>query len=129
MFTGLVQAIGRIEQVEPRERGLHLVVQASPIDSSHLRVGDSVAVSGCCLTATSVQGTRFQVDVSEETLARTANLDRCADVNLELSLALGDRIGGTFHRSASRASWWCALPDRWPLTWRSRGRLRSTESA
>jgi|SRR5882757_4739384 riboflavin synthase len=94
MFTGLVQAIGRIEQVEPRERGLHLVVQASPIDSSHLRVGDSVAVSGCCLTATSVQGTRFQVDVSEETLARTANLDRCADVNLELSLALGDRIGG-----------------------------------
>jgi len=94
MFTGLVQAVGRIEQVERRERGLHLVVQAAPIDSSSLHVGDSVSVAGCCLTATSVQGTRFQVDVSEETLARTVNLDRCGDVNLELSLALGDRIGG-----------------------------------
>src|SRR5258706_2364594 len=105
MFTGLVQAIGRIEQVEPRERGLHLVVQASPIDSSHLRVGDSVAVSGCCLTATSVQGTRFQVDVSEETLARTANLDRCADVNLGLSLALGDRIGGRLVLGRGHTGW------------------------
>jgi len=94
MFTGLVQAIGRIEQVELRERGLHLVVQAAPIDSSRLRVGDSVAVSGCCLTVTAVQGTRFEVDVSEETLARTASLDRCGAVNLELSLALADRIGG-----------------------------------
>jgi riboflavin synthase len=94
MFTGLVQAVGRIEQVEPRERGLHLVVHAGALDPSHLRVGDSVAVSGCCLTATSVEGARFQVDVSEETLSRTVNLDRCGDVNLELSLALGDRLGG-----------------------------------
>jgi riboflavin synthase len=94
MFTGLVQAVGRIEQVERRERGLRLVVQAAPIDSSSLKVGDSVAVNGCCLTAMKVEGTRFQVDVSEQTLTTTANLDRCGDVNLELSLALGERIGG-----------------------------------
>jgi riboflavin synthase len=95
MFTGLVQAIGRIERVEPRERGVHLVVQAAaPIDASSLHVGDSIAANGCCLTCTAVQGTRFQADLSEETLARTANLDRPGDVNLELSLALGDRLGG-----------------------------------
>jgi riboflavin synthase len=94
MFTGLVQAVGRIERVERRERGLRLVVQAAPIDSSSLKVGDSVAVNGCCLTAMKVEGTRFQVDVSEQTLTTTANLDRCGDVNLELSLALGERIGG-----------------------------------
>jgi riboflavin synthase len=94
MFTGIIQAIGRIEQVERRERGVHVTVQAAPIDATRLKVGDSVAVNGCCLTATEVDGTRFAADLSEETLARTANLDRCGPVNLELSLAFGDRIGG-----------------------------------
>jgi riboflavin synthase len=94
MFTGIIQAVGRIEQVEARERGVRLLIQAAPIDAASLKVGDSIAVNGCCLTATRVEGTRFAADVSEETLARTANLDRCGPVNLELSLALGERIGG-----------------------------------
>ncbi len=95
MFTGLVQAIGHIERIEPRERGARLWVRsAAPVDASRLRVGDSIAVGGCCLTATAVEADHFLADVSEETLARTANLDRCGPVNLELSLALGDRIGG-----------------------------------
>jgi riboflavin synthase len=95
MFTGIIQALGRIERVERRERGVHLVVDAAaPVDAERVGVGDSIAVSGCCLTVTAIDGTRFEADLSEETLARTANLDRCGPVNLELALALGDRIGG-----------------------------------
>jgi riboflavin synthase len=94
MFTGIIQAIGRIERVERRERGVRLQVQTAPIDAASLKVGDSIAVNGCCLTATAIDATHFHADVSEETLARTANLDRCGPVNLELAMALGDRIGG-----------------------------------
>jgi len=95
MFTGIIQAVGRIERVERREPGMHLRVEAvAPVDAARLNVGDSVAVNGCCLTVTAVEGTRFEADLSGETLARTANLDRCGPVNLELALALGDRIGG-----------------------------------
>jgi riboflavin synthase len=94
MFTGIIQAVGSIELVERRERGVHVLVQAAPIDAASVKVGDSIAVNGCCLTVTAIDGTRFQADLSEETLARTANLDGCGPVNLELSLALGDRIAG-----------------------------------
>jgi riboflavin synthase len=98
MFTGLVQAIGSIERVEPRERGVHLVVNAGALARAlgpdGLKVGDSICVGGCCLTATALDGGRFHVDVSAETLARTVGLDRRGEVNLEASLALGDRLGG-----------------------------------
>jgi riboflavin synthase len=94
MFTGIIQAVGSIERVERRERGVHVLVQAAPIDVAGVKVGDSIAVNGCCLTVTAIDGTRFHADLSEETLARTANLDGCGPVNLELSLALGDRIAG-----------------------------------
>ncbi len=94
MFTGIVQAVGRIERVERRATGAHVVVQAAQPGVSDLAVGDSIAVNGCCLTVTAIDGSRFHADLSEETLARTANLDRCGPVNLELALAVGDRIGG-----------------------------------
>src|SRR5207302_2658938 len=94
MFTGIIQAVGQIEQVERREPGVHVLVRSEPIGAASLNVGDSIAVNGCCLTVTAIDGGRFQADLSEETLARTANLDRCGPVNLELSLAVGDRIGG-----------------------------------
>ncbi|HEV3017501.1 MAG TPA: riboflavin synthase [Burkholderiaceae bacterium] len=94
MFTGLVQAVGRIERVERRGAGAHLVVQAAPLDGAGLAVGDSIAVNGCCLTVTAIEGSRFHADLSDETLARTANLDQCGPVNLELSLTVGARIGG-----------------------------------
>jgi riboflavin synthase len=94
MFTGLVQAVGRIEQVERGAAGARLLVSAGAIDASGLKVGESIAVNGCCLTVTAIDGACFRADLSEETLASTANLDRCGPVNLELSLAVGDRIGG-----------------------------------
>jgi riboflavin synthase len=94
MFTGIVETVGRIEQVEARERGVRVRVHAGAIDEASLKVGDSIAVNGCCLTITAIGEGLFRADVSEETLARTANLDRCGPVNLELAMALGDRIGG-----------------------------------
>ena len=59
-----------------------------------IAVGDSIAVSGVCLTATGVAGGQFGADVSQETLSRTCGLDRCRAVNLETALGLGDKLGG-----------------------------------
>lgn len=94
MFTGLIQAIGRIDHVETRHRAVQIRVHAAAIDANSLKIGDSIAVNGCCLTVTAIDETGFKADLSEETLARTANLDRRVPVNLELAMALGDRIGG-----------------------------------
>lgn len=94
MFTGLVQAVGRIEQVERVGAGVRLVVHPGALEAQRMGIGDSIAVNGCCLTVTAMRQGRFYADVSQETLARTANLDRCGEVNLELALTLADRLGG-----------------------------------
>ncbi|MDH5207996.1 MAG: riboflavin synthase, partial [Burkholderiaceae bacterium] len=57
-------------------------------------VGDSIALNGACMTATTVEGPRFTVDVSKESLSKTAGLDGTGDVNIETSMALGDTLGG-----------------------------------
>jgi riboflavin synthase len=101
MFTGLVQGRARIERVEPvvassaaTEGGVRLTLDASQVPGFAAEVGDSIALNGACMTATSVQGTRFTVDVSRESLARTAGLDAPGEVNLETSMRLGDKLGG-----------------------------------
>ena len=88
MFTGIVQAVGRIKRVQPLE------VDAGGLDLSDVSVGDSICVQGVCLTVTSLTGAGFTADVSAETLRVTTGLDRAGEVNLEKSLALGDRLGG-----------------------------------
>lgn len=88
MFTGIVQAVGRIVRTQPLE------VDAGGLDLSDVAVGDSICVQGACLTVTSITGRGFTADVSEETLRVTAGLDRPGPVNLEKSLALGDKLGG-----------------------------------
>lgn len=88
MFTGIVQAVGRIVRVRPLE------VDCARLDLKDVAVGDSICVQGCCLTVTALTPTGFTADVSEETLRLTAGLDRPGAVNLEKSLALGDRLGG-----------------------------------
>jgi riboflavin synthase len=98
MFTGLVQATGTIDSVRPLEggawAGIHIEVDARGLAPRPIAVGDSIAVSGVCLTATTVDGLRFGADVSLETLSKTTGLDRPGAVNLETSLALGDKLGG-----------------------------------
>lgn len=88
MFTGIVAAVGTIVRVSPLE------VDAGTLDLSDVRVGDSICVQGVCLTVTSLARQRFTADVSGETLRVTAGLDRPGEVNLEKSLAVGDRLGG-----------------------------------
>ena len=92
MFTGLVQTIGIIEQRD-RDR---LVIHCPDLVSK-IAIGDSIAVNGVCLTATHISDTNFVADVSPETLGRTNLGDRKLKyVNLEMALAVGDRIGGHF---------------------------------
>jgi riboflavin synthase len=94
MFTGIIDAVGRVQTIEPRERGLHLTVDARSLDLSDVAVGDSIAVDGCCLTVVGLQGARFEVDVSQETLDCTAGFSAPGEVNLEKALRLGDPLGG-----------------------------------
>lgn len=101
MFTGIVAALGRIEKIESLgaqagsdEAGVRLVIDAGALDLSDVAVGDSIAIQGACMTAVQVDGRRFAVDVSRESLSRTAGLDRPGEVNLEKALRLADRLGG-----------------------------------
>ena len=92
MFTGLIQTIGMIEQRDRDQLVIHC-----PDLVAKIAIGDSVAVNGVCLTATYVSDTNFVADVSPETLGRTNLGDRKLKyVNLEMALAVGDRIGGHF---------------------------------
>jgi riboflavin synthase len=94
MFTGIVQAVGRIVTAQAMADGLKLTLDAGTLDLSDLGVGDSVAVGGCCLTIVAIDKTKFAFDVSAETLRCTARLDRPGPVNLEKALRLSDRLGG-----------------------------------
>jgi riboflavin synthase len=94
LFTGIVAAVGRIERVEPRPQGLRLAIDAGGLDLGDVAIGDSIAVNGCCLTVVALDGRRFEVDVSQETIDCTAGLGAPGEVNLEKSLRLADRLGG-----------------------------------
>lgn len=94
MFTGIVTSIGNITRAEPRDQGLRLSIDAGMLDLSDVAVGDSIAVNGVCLTVVTLQGDRFEADVSQETISCTIGLDKPNEVNLEKSLRLSDRLGG-----------------------------------
>jgi riboflavin synthase len=94
MFTGIVQAVGRIAAVERRDEGVRLLVEANAFAESDLAVGDSVALNGCCLTVVAIDAATMRFDVSAETLRVTTGLDAPGAVNLEKALRLSDRLGG-----------------------------------
>lgn len=98
MFTGLVAAVGRITHLEPladsQQGGVRLTIDAGELDLSDVRLGDSIAVQGACMTVIALQPPGFQVDVSRESLNLTIGLDHEGEVNLEKSLRVGDQIGG-----------------------------------
>lgn len=94
MFSGIVAAVGTIEAVAPLEAGVRLTIAAQALDLSDVKVGDSIAVNGACMTATAVAADRFTVDVSRESLEATTGLDTPGPVNLEKAMALGERIDG-----------------------------------
>lgn len=96
MFTGIIQAIGRIQSIEPRGGDLRLTLDAGALDLTDVAVGDSIAVSGVCLTAVALSDQVFCADVSRETLALTTlGRRRVGDrVNLEKALLPTTRLGG-----------------------------------
>ena len=95
MFTGLVEEIGVIRRVMKSPLGARLVIGAD-IVLEGTKIGDSVAVSGACLTVTEIEVGQFVADCMAETLARTTvgSLKAGSRVNLERALALGQRLGG-----------------------------------
>jgi len=88
MFTGIIHAVGRIVKAKP------LVIDTGRLPLADVRIGDSICVQGACLTVTRKGKGKLWFDVSRETLRVTAGLDRRGEVNLEKSLAFGDRLGG-----------------------------------
>ena len=95
MFTGLVQETGKVENVRSTKRGTRISIAAKSV-ARELKKGDSVAVSGVCLTAVEIGRGRFIADLAEETLQRTSlgKLRKGSLVNLELPARPQDRLGG-----------------------------------
>ena len=95
MFTGFIEAVGRVTECERRGAAAVLSLTTT-LPLSEIAIGDSVAVNGACLTVTALRDAALTFDVSPETLATTtiASLRSGQSVNLERALRLGDRLGG-----------------------------------
>lgn len=95
MFTGIIADIGTIVDKQKRDGGLRLRIETNRLGMEDVKLGDSIAVNGICLTAVKIEGNSFTVDVSRETLNCTVGLEQQgAQVNLEKALRLADRLGG-----------------------------------
>ena len=100
MFTGIITGVGRIVAVQPLgsslQHGKRLTLEAPAGYLDDVGLGDSIALNGACMTVTSFDAAagRFTIDISAESLARTASLDREGPVNLEKALRAYDRLGG-----------------------------------
>ncbi|MBL7179553.1 MAG: riboflavin synthase [Pseudomonadota bacterium] len=95
MFTGIIEGFGTIREIRPAGQGKRLTIEAD-FFLDQTKIGDSIAVSGACLTAVALDGKRFKVDVSPETLAKTTfgRAKIGERVNLERALRLSDRLDG-----------------------------------
>lgn len=97
MFTGLVETTGTVIEIIDQSPGKRLVIDAGLV-SDGVAIGDSICINGCCLTVVGINGAKLHFEAGEETLSRT-NLGKLATnskVNLERSLAVGDRLGGHY---------------------------------
>lgn len=97
MFTGLVETIGTVTSIANQPPGKRFTIDAGMV-AEDAQIGDSICVNGCCLTVVSIAGTKLDFEAGDETLSRT-NLNKIAvggGVNLERSLAVGDRLGGHY---------------------------------
>ena len=96
MFTGIIEAVGKIEARSQEKGEWRLKFFTGDLDLSDVKIGDSIAVSGCCLTVVEKQATAFLADVSNETMRCTAlgTLEIGSAVNLEKAMLATDRFGG-----------------------------------
>lgn len=96
MFTGIILAIGTLSRIEPKGGDCRLTIDTGKLSLDDVKLGDSIAVSGVCLTAVELGPRHFCADVSRETLSRTTlgEAKAGAHVNLELALLPTTRLGG-----------------------------------
>ena len=94
MFTGIVAAVGRIENINPVPGGVRLHIASGALGLDDTALGDSIAVNGVCLTVVAFDKTLFEAEVSQASLGVVAGFDAGAAVNLEKALRLADRLGG-----------------------------------
>lgn len=96
MFTGIIQAVGKIAGMQQQGGDMRLSIETGKLDMSDVALGDSIAVNGVCLTAVELSGSVFAADVSTETLSLTSlgQLSNGSAVNLEKALTLSTRLGG-----------------------------------
>jgi riboflavin synthase len=138
MFTGIVQSLAEVTEIVPEPPGVRLVVREPRLAPS-TKVGDSVALNGCCLTVVAVDGERLAFQAGEETLSRTNLGELVAGdvVNVEPSLRAADPIGGHYvtghidavgvvHRRIDDAQWctmWFQAPPAQMLQMASKGSI------
>jgi len=96
MFTGIIEAIGRIESIEDKGGDARLWIHTGKLDMSDVQLGDSIAANGVCLTAIELKPAAYCADVSGETLSLTSlgQLQAGSEVNLEKALTPTTRLGG-----------------------------------
>jgi riboflavin synthase len=98
MFTGIITGIGQITRIEnlgaSHDHGMRLHIQSPQGYLSDTGLGDSIALNGACMTVTSLAQDLFTIDISSESLNKTAGLNRLGPVNLEKALRAHDRLGG-----------------------------------
>ena len=94
MFTGIIQAVGKVREPEKLGNGVRLTIHAPDLGLEDVKVGDSIAVNGACMTVIEKTDTDFNVDVSAESLSKTTGLNTFGEVNLEKAMRLGDRVDG-----------------------------------
>ena len=113
MFTGIVEALGEVVEVDSGG-AVHRLVVTAPVLSDGVAIGDSVAVNGVCLTAVQIDGDRMTVEVVPETLRRTnlGDLDVGDVVNVERSLPANGRFGG--HIVQGHVDGTCTITRREP---------------
>jgi riboflavin synthase len=120
MFTGIIEELGRITVMEPVSGGVRLYLDAETV-SEDLKIGDSIAVNGACLTVVRLQEREFAVEAVGETLQKTSigKLNVGDRINLERSMAANDRFGGHFvqgHVNATATiSQWYPRGENWYL--------------
>jgi riboflavin synthase len=132
MFTGITEHVGKIESLNRAADGgrLRVSLTGAPEISAQMKLGDSISVSGCCLTVVDFSPAHFSADLSGETLRRTSLGEKKAGdlVNLERPLAVGSRLGGHFVQGhvdgTGRVTRLASAGDNWWLSVRVPDDLR-----
>ena len=94
MFTGIIEAIGKVREPEPLGDGVRLTIDTPVGWLKGTEIGESIAVNGACMTGVKIEGDTFQIEVSAESLSKTCGLNTWGEVNLEKALRVGDRLDG-----------------------------------